>query len=80
MPTDTLFDITVEGLPTPSPYKNVGNPDYTIIKEFHQLLTTNAASVNSNLGGDNDSYLGLILPPKKYARVSGTTFIRLPDP
>ena len=60
----------MEGFPTPSLPKNSDNPNYAAIKETHQLLTANAASVKCDLGGGQNGYLGLILPPKQYARVS----------
>ena len=46
-----------------------------VIKEIHQLLTVNAASVESELGGGQNGYLGIILPPKEYARISNTPFV-----
>ena len=73
-------DAKVEGLPTPSLPKHSGKPDYVAIKEAHQLLTANTASVECNLGGGQNSYLSLILPPKQYKRLSGTAFILLPNP
>ena len=70
MLTAAAFDATVEGLPTPSLHKHAGKPDYSAIKETHQFLTANAAFVECDLGGGQNGYLGLILPPKQYARVS----------
>ena len=80
MSTATLFDVTMEGFPTLSLPKHVGNPDYAAIKEIHQLLTANPASVEGNLGGGQNDYLGLILLPEQYARVYCTASVRLPDP
>ena len=51
-----------------------------VIKEIHQLLTVNAASVESELGGGQNGYLGIILPPKEYARISNTPFVCPPPP
>ena len=80
MPTSKVVDATVEGFPIPSLPKHSGNPDYTIIKETHQLLTSNAASIEYNIGGVQNVYLSLILPPNQYARISGTAFVLPPEP
>ena len=40
----------------------------------------NAESVESNLGGGENGYLGKVLPPKQYSFIFDTTFVRLPDP
>ena len=39
----------------------MGKPDYTAIKECHQLLTMNAALDESDLGGGKKGYIGLVL-------------------
>ena len=80
MPTAAAVDAKVEGFPTPSLPNHSGNPDYAAIKDNHQFLTSNAASAECNLGGGQNGYLGLILPPEQYARVSGTAFVLPPDP
>ena len=80
MPTSTAVDTTVEGFPTPSIPKHYGKPDYTVIKETHQLLMANADSIECELSGDQKGYLGLILPSKQYARVYRTAFVLLPGP
>ena len=51
MPDAAAVDATVEGFPTPSLPKHSGKPYYAAIKETHQILTANAASVECNLGG-----------------------------
>ena len=70
----------MEGFHTPSLSKHYGNPDCAAIKETHQLLTANAASINYDLGGGQNGYLGLILLLEQYACVSSTAFVILPDP
>ena len=80
MPTATEANTIVKGFPIPSLPKPSGNPDYAAIKETHQILTANAASVEYDLGGGQNGYLGLILLPKQYARVSGTAFVLPPNP
>ena len=51
MPTATEANTIVKGFPIPSLPKPSGNPDYADIKETHQILTENAASVECDLGG-----------------------------
>ena len=80
MPTASAVDNKLEGFPTPSPPKHLGKPDYAIIKETYQLLMAKKASIKCDLGGGQNVYLGLILPPKQYARISRTAFVLLPDP
>ena len=66
IPTATALDATSEGFPTPSPPNHSRKLDYTSIKDTHQLLTVNAASVECDLSGGQNGYLGLILLPKQY--------------
>ena len=80
MPTAAAVDATVEGFPTPSLPKHSGKPYYAAIKETHQLLMANATAIECDLGGGQNGYLGLILPPEQYAHVSGTAFVLPPDP
>ena len=80
MLTASAVDATVEGFPTPSLPMHIGKPDYAAIKETHQLLTAKSASVKCKLGGGQNSYLSLILPPEQYAQVSVTAFVLPPDP
>ena len=79
MPTSATVDATVEVFPTPSLRKHSSKPDYASIKETYHILMVNAASIERNLGGGQNSYLGLILPPEQYAFVSGTAFVLPPD-
>ena len=60
------------GFHTPSLPKHFYKPDYSAIKETHQLLTANVASIECNLGGGQKGYLGLILLPDQYACVYST--------
>ena len=70
MPTTAAAEYTVEGFPKTSLSNHSENPDYATIKETHQPLTANAASIKCDLGGGQNGYLGLVLPPEQYARVS----------
>ena len=80
MSTDASVYTTVEGLPNPSLPKHLVNPDYASIKEAHQLLTANAALVKISLGRWQNGYLGVIPPPRKYACITSTPFVCLPNP
>ena len=45
MPTSAAVNATMEGSPTPSLPKEYGKPEYAAIKETHQLLAANVASI-----------------------------------
>ena len=79
MPTAPKVDATVEGFPNHSPPKHSGKPEYAAIKETNQLLTVNAASIECDLGGGQNGYLGLILLPEQYERVYETAFFLPPE-
>ena len=79
MPTSAAVDATVERFPNPSLPNHSGKPNYTVIKETHQLLKVNAAFVECDLGRVQNGYLGLIFLPEQYAQVSRTYFVLLPD-
>ena len=55
--TAEAVNSTVEGFPTPSLPNHSGKPYCTVIKDTHQLLTANAASIKCVLGGGQSSYL-----------------------
>ena len=80
MLTATAVDATVEGFPSPSPPQHSIKTDYAAIKEIHQLLTVNVASIECNLGGGQNGYFDLIIPPEQYAHVSRTIFVLPLDP
>ena len=48
----------------------VGKPTYTTLKTLKDQLKANAASVPTTLSGGNHGYLGLILSPAAYAKIS----------
>ena len=80
MLTTSFFDSTAKGFSTHSLPKHAVKPYYASIKECHQLLMVNVASVESNFGGGQNTYLRLGLPPKQYDRIAHTPFFCLPDP
>ena len=70
MPTAAAVDATVEDFPTHSLPKHSGNLDHNSTKETHQPLMEILASIECDLGGVQNSYLGLIPLPEQYACVS----------
>ena len=69
-----------EGFPYPSIDKQPGYPTYAIISEVHKKLKTNSASVHSNLGGGQHSFLGLTLQAMTYTTLTGVPFILHTNP
>ena len=65
---------------TPTPI--IGTPTNKTLKRLKQELRANAASVESDLGGGDHGYLGLILTDVEYAFVSNDAFVapNYPDP
>ena len=56
-----------------NPTKIIGEPTYKTLKKLKLELRANASSVDSNLGGGNHGYLGLVLTNAEYAAVPGIT-------
>ena len=65
---------------TPTPI--IGTPTNKTLKRLKQELRANAANVESDLGGGDHGYLGLILTNVEYALVSNDAFVapNYPDP
>ena len=60
-----------------------GTPDNKSLKRLKAELRANASSVESDLGGGNHGYLGLVLSDEEYATIEGTApFVapEYPDP
>ena len=57
---------------TPTPIQ--GTPTNKTLKRLKQELRANASSVESDLGGGDHGYLGLVLTDGEYATVSATAF------
>ena len=57
---------------TPTPI--IGAPSNKTLKRLKQELRANASSVESDLGGGDHGYLGLVLDDVEYATVSNTAF------
>ena len=50
-----------------------GEPSHATLTTLQRELQANASSVDSDLGGGNHGYLGLVLSAPAYANVTGTT-------
>ena len=59
----------------PTATKNVGEPTYKELRRVEGELKANASSIDSDLGGGDHGYLGLVLTNAKYALVSATPFV-----
>ena len=59
----------------PTPTKITGEPTYQSLKTLHSELKANASSIESNLGGGDHGYLGLVLLDANYALVTPTAFV-----
>ena len=57
---------------TPTPIQ--GTPTYKALKRLKAELRANASSVESNLGGGDHGYLGLVLSDAEYATVDAIPF------
>ena len=57
---------------TPTPIQ--GTPTNKSLKRLKQELQANTSSVESDLGGGDHGYLGLVLTDVEYATVSSTAF------
>ena len=65
----------VESFENPSIPLIDGEPTYTTLHAMHELLNSNAASVNTNLGCGMLGHLCLNSPPTVYATFSTTRFV-----
>ena len=57
-----------------------GEPTFESLITMENELKANAQTVYSDLGGGAHGYLGLVLPPPKYAMISNVPFIKPPHP
>ena len=76
----SLVNTTVEGVPNQSPPNHESKPYYSAIKVCYQLLTANMLLVKRGLGGVQNVYLRIVLPPKQYASIVKTPFVHPPNP
>ena len=66
---NTLFETAI--LPV-----HDGEPDYTIIREWHNIMKSNAMKVHTRLFGGKHGYLALIVSAVAYALISPAGIVR----
>ena len=64
----------LDQFPHSSISKSTEEPNYYSIKEVEKKLMRNAASIPTELGGGNHSFLGLVLSLQKYTTITGHVF------
>ena len=74
------IDKILEAMPHSSIPPIIGQPTYSSIHEIHQFLSSNAASIQSNLGCGTLGLIYLTLLPTVYATLSATIFVPPPNP
>ena len=67
--SSTRIDYAATYFPHSSPTKIRGEPTYKSFKKLKNELRANASSVDSDLGGGDHGYLGLILSENEYQRI-----------
>ena len=68
------------GFPQPTVPKIEGEPSYETIQSVHDILKSNAASVQTTLGGGTHGHLGLVILPALYLVVTGHDFVAPANP
>ena len=66
---NTLFETST--LPV-----HAGEPDYTIIRDWHNILKSNAMKVHTRLFGGQHGYLALLLSAAAYALIFPVGIVR----
>ena len=74
------IDKILEAMPHSSTPPIIGQPTYSSIHEIHQYLSSNAASIQSNLGCSTLGLIYLTLSPTVYATLLATLFVPPPNP
>ena len=70
----TTIESLIEGFPKPTPTRINGLPTYKTIKKLNDDISTNAASIASDLGGGAHGHLAITVTPAIYATVSNVLF------
>ena len=70
----TTVESVTESFPNSSIDEIIGEPTYATIKKVERALIENASSIQSELGGGQHGYLGLVLRPAKYLTITGNAF------
>ena len=71
--TATRVDYAATYFPYPKPTPIQGEPTYKALKRLKNELRANSSSVDSDLGGGDHGYLGLVLNDAEYSRVVPNT-------
>ena len=74
------IDKILEAMPHSSIPPIIGQPTYSFIHEIHQFLSSNAASIQSNLGYGTMGLIYLTLPLTVYATLSTILLGPPPNP
>ena len=74
------IDKILEAMPHSSISTIIGQPTYASIHEIHQFLSSNAASIQSNLGCGTLGLIYLTLSTTVYATLLTTLFVPPPNP
>ena len=74
------IDKILEAMPHSSIPPIIGQQTYSSIHKIHQFLSSNAASIQSNLGCGTLGLIYLTLSPTVYAILSATLFVPPPNP
>lgn len=80
MASPPSVDSLLEGFPHTTVPPILGQPSYETITNVLRLLNSNAASVQSELGGGQLGHLGLTVSPAVYATLSADPFVVPPNP
>ena len=75
-----LIHKILEAMPQSSIPPIIGQQTYSSIHEIHQYLSSNAVSIQSNLGCGTLGLIYLTLLPTVYATLSATLFVPPPNP
>ena len=77
--TTTRIDYAATYFPYSSPTPIRGEPTYKSLKKLQRELKANASSVDSDLGGGDHGYLGLVLSDIQYAKICPNNPFEAPE-
>ena len=76
LPVDTIL----ESFPIKDITKHSGEPTFQAIRDAHNQLKSNAASISDNMGGGHFGLLSLIIQPKTYETLTSSPFVKHTNP
>jgi hypothetical protein len=77
--TTSRIDYASRYFPYKTPTPTQGEPTYKTLKRLKNELRANASLVDTDLGGGDHGFLGLVLTDAEYLRVAPTTPFIVPD-